>query len=221
MPNWCYTHYTFDGNANDIEAFHNNIEEWTSRNYLPNGFGVNWLGNIVQGSGLGKYMAPNCPSHLKLSCRGELIDICDIDDSRDASKSFSISTSTAWCEMPKMFIKIIEEFGYDISVAYQAEECGNEVYTIYDPDNLGCYDDASLYLEFFISDNERELFERYPVLKELSECSSYWNSGAFLDFINKYGFTSVDNFNDFFSENLDDDDFVIAHKFEYVNEIYE
>ena len=42
-----------------------------------------------------------------------------------------------------------------------------------------------------------------------------------IDFINKYGFTSVDNFNDFFSENLDDDDFVIAHQFEYVNEIYD
>ena len=221
MPNWCYTHYTFDGNANDIEAFHNNIEEWTSVDDNRSAFGESWLGNLVEKAGFGKYIATNCPEGLRIRCRGSISDIGEVEDSSDERKSFSLSTETAWYAMPKIFFEIIEKFEYNISVAYQVEECGMGIYEIYDPDNLGCYDDASLYLDLFINDNEEEVFEKYPVLKELSECNAYWNLYAFLEFINKYGFISVEHFNDFFGENLDDDDFVVAHKFEYIDEVYE
>ena len=113
MPNWCYTHYTFNGNADDIEAFHNNIEEWTSVDDNRSDFGESWLGNLVEKAGFGKYIATNCPDGLRIRCRGSIDYIGEVEDSSDERKSFSLSTETAWYAMPKIFFEIIEKFEYD------------------------------------------------------------------------------------------------------------
>lgn len=220
MPNWCYTHYTFDGNTSDVVDFYHKLDEWTSEEHIKNGFGYGWLGNVVSKAGFGKFMAPNCPDKLRMRCRGSVTDISEVNRIDENSSSFGVWVESAWYATPKIFFAIIDKYHYDISVAYQVEEGGNEIYQIYDPDNLGCYDDESLYLDLCVDMNDEDL-EEYPVLKELLDGGTYWNSGAFLEYIKQYGFESVEDFNEYFYQNLSDDDFVVAHKFEYIDEVYE
>ena len=56
-------------NEEKLEKFYHLLEEWTSKNYKENGFGLNWLGNIVGNSGIGTIDAGK---ESDLRCRGRL-----------------------------------------------------------------------------------------------------------------------------------------------------
>jgi len=131
MPNWCGTHITINHeDANKLEQLYNLIEEWTSKNYKENGFGLNWLGNVVGNSGID---TSDENKDFSVRCRGS-ITYMDFDGGQ-----IIIDTETAWCPMLKMWIKILEKYLPDAELTYTAEECGCEIYYTNDPCIVGKY----------------------------------------------------------------------------------
>ncbi len=146
MPNWCYTRITINHeNETELKNLYKLIEEWTSKNYMENGFGHNWLGNIVLGSGVGTVDTGN---DTDLRCRGN-IDYSDLNDNQ-----LIIHTETAWNPMLKMWIKVLEKYLPDAELLYEAEECGCGLYSTNDPYMKGCYYIDSWDIEDIESDME-------------------------------------------------------------------
>lgn len=132
MPNWCFTQMIFHGAKEEIKDFHSKIEEWTSKNYQENGFGVNWLGNVLHGAGLGDRINSDVDS---LRCRGNITYLGEVETFKGSTEAtFNLDTETAWCPMTLMWSEVIITLGYKtIGFSYCAEEPGFEIYDIYDP----------------------------------------------------------------------------------------
>ena len=146
MPNWCFTQMIFHGEKEEIKDFHSKIKEWTSKNYQENGFGVNWLGNVLHGAGLG-HRIDSTTDHL--SCRGDITYLGDVDVFKDSNEAtFNLDTDTAWCPMTLMWSEVIKSQNYNsIGFSYSAEEPGYEIYEIYDP--YGDFSDK-YYIDIFV-----------------------------------------------------------------------
>lgn len=130
MPNWCSTNISIKcKNKEDATMLYNKIEEWTSSDYCKNGFGHNWLGNIVGNSGLDKLK----DGDFSIRCRGEL-SYLDLNDNE-----LIISTETAWTPMVQMWVKLCEKYISEYEIFYSAEECGCGLYFTNDPDLIGKY----------------------------------------------------------------------------------
>jgi hypothetical protein len=149
----------FHGIKSEMEDFHNKLEEFTSKNYMENGFGTTWLGNIVCGAGLGDRVDSK---ENRLRCRGNVTYLGDLSGFEeykpDQDVCFQVDTNTAWAPMSKMWVEVIKALGYKtIGFSYQAEECGCELYQTYDP--YGEFDDK-YYVDCFFDgedENNREL----------------------------------------------------------------
>ena len=125
MPNWCYTQITINcDDKNKLEEFEKRINEWTSHNYIENGFGLNWLGNIVGNSGIG---TTDTGEEIYLRCRGRLTYLDNTGD------QLIIDTETAWEPMLKMWVKLLDKYLPEAELIYQAQECGFELYLTNDP----------------------------------------------------------------------------------------
>lgn len=146
MPNWCFTQMIFHGEKEEVNDFHNKIKEWTSKNYQDNGFGVNWLGNVLHGAGLGHRISSDT-DHLR--CRGDIVYFGDIDTFKGSNEAtFLLDTETAWCPMVLMWDEVIKAMGYKtVGFSYKAEEPGCEIYEVFDP-----YDDflEKYYIDIFV-----------------------------------------------------------------------
>ena len=132
MPNWCFTQMIFHGEKEEIKDLHEKIEEWTSKNYEENGFGVTWLGNILYGAGLGDRLKAD---NNVLRCRGEITYLGELETFPDSEEALlKLDVETAWCPMTLMWNAVIEAMGYKtVGFSYCAEEPGCEIYEIYDP----------------------------------------------------------------------------------------
>ena len=146
MPNWCFTQMIFHGEKDEIKDFHSKIEEWTSKNYEENGFGVKWLGNVLHGAGLGHRIDSETD---RISCRGDITYIGEVDAYDGAMEAtFNLDTETAWCPMCEMWTEVINAVGYKtIGFSYCAEEPGLEIYETYDP--YGDFD-SKYYVDVFV-----------------------------------------------------------------------
>lgn len=147
MPNWCFTQMIFHGEKEEIKDFHSKIEEWTSKNYQENGFGVNWLGNVLHGAGLGHRIDSNA-DHLR--CRGDITFLGPVETFKDSTEAiFNLDTETAWCPMTLMWSEVISAMCYkSIGFSYSAEEPGCEIYEIYDP--YGDFSDEKYYVDIYV-----------------------------------------------------------------------
>lgn len=156
MPNWCYTRITFHGNKTEIEDFHEKIDKWTSEEFAENGFGPNWLGNILHRVGLSDRIDSE---ENRLRCRGSVGYVEDVEVCSDNDATFYIDTETAWTPMLEMWVATIKALKYEtIGFSYLAEEPGMCVYEIYDP--YGDYDE-SYYVDTYLcgaDENDTNLF---------------------------------------------------------------
>ena len=131
MPNWCYTNITIRHESEkEIQNLEELINRWTNKNYMENGFGHNWLGNIVLGSGVGT--VDTC-KETDLSCRGSITDY------HRTGNELVINTETAWSPMMKMWVKILEKYLPDAELLYNADECGMGINDTNDPDLVDKY----------------------------------------------------------------------------------
>lgn len=131
MPNWCYTNITIRHESEtEVRKLEVLINGWTNRNYMENGFGNKWLGNVVLGSGVGTV---DTSRETDLSCRGSIVDYYR------SGNELVISTETAWSPMMKMWVKILEKYLPDAEIIYNADECGMGINDTNDPELAGKY----------------------------------------------------------------------------------
>lgn len=139
MPNWCYTNITMSGQPDNVKWLRDKVEEWTSENLYENGFGKNWLGNIVIGAELASYdeICNGDPNKIEQppNCRGSLVYM-DIDSD---NTSLTISTETAWTPKMNMWRMINDQYNLGLEIIYYAEEPGIGIFVSNDPTEVGYY----------------------------------------------------------------------------------
>lgn len=135
MPNWCNTEiHIIHDDTEKLNKLSDLISEWTSKDYCENGFGYNWLGNIVGNSGIAKWTDDfHTDSGESIRCRGSLI-YYEVN-----GNSLNITTETAWGPMVRMWVLVCEKYLPGAQIYFTAEECGNCVYETNDPDYIGKY----------------------------------------------------------------------------------
>ncbi len=174
MPNWCFTQMIFHGEKEELNDLHSKIEEWTSKNYDENGFGVNWLGNVLHGAGLG-HQIDSDTDHLR--CRGDITYLGELETFPDSEEAlFRLDVETAWCPMVLMWKAVIEEMKYQsVGFSYCAEEPGCEIYEIYDPYG-GDFTDK-YYIDIFLEGDD----EKNEKLLKLYDYRDYDNDDELRD----------------------------------------
>lgn len=131
MPNWCVTYVCINYNNEDkIKDLYNKIVNWTSKNYMNNGFGTSWLGNVVLGSEVGTV---DTDPKTDVECRGS-IDFIDHNDTQ-----IQIQTETAWVPMLAVWQKVIDKYLPGAKIIYDATEHGNGIYYTNDLELKDCY----------------------------------------------------------------------------------
>lgn len=131
MPNWCLTNISINcDNDKALKELYGKIEQWTSKNYMDNGFGCNWLGNVVLGAKIGTV---DTDIKTDVRCRGD-IGYLDCNDNQ-----IVIQTDTAWEPMLKVWLKVIEKYLPEAELIYDAYETGCELYVTNDPCLIGKY----------------------------------------------------------------------------------
>lgn len=197
MPNWCYTEIRIvSDDSKGMENLYKEVQEWTSKNFMPNGFGLNWLGNIVGNSGIGTI---DTGEPTDFSCRGELLGM-SISASNSRKDVLYISTNTAWEPMLGMWYMLADKYLCESEIYYTAEEPGCGIFITNEPELSGnYYIDAGDYLEdYYNSCSTRE--EVIEVLQKILK-------------------TDESNFNALIEE-LDESDFsecIGIHRWEYVH----
>lgn len=163
MPNWCFTSITITGpSVKETKNFYNLIIDWTSKNYCPNDFGNNWLGNIVGNSGIGNI------EDEKYECRGTL-EYLDYD----GSKTINLDTQTAWAPMIKMWVALINKYLPGGKLIYTAEECSCDVYLTNDPEYAEKYYYDSWGETGSLTNAEKERYEKCEAAHESCEKLSF------------------------------------------------
>ena len=215
MPNWCNTNIIISGKSKKEECdFYQNLIMWVKEPCIENGFGTNWLGNVVERSGIAKWDVLIGDFIPTVKCRGCILNL-NIDNS-----GISLQTETAWVPMIKMWKDICDKYfpsGYDI--VYWAEEPGCDVYETndymyensyvfdnqiesYDDDD--CFNEEELTLmkkyESMHSCSEDELVDILSEMlntdeKDINKLLELFNESKFSDvvFITKWNFVYIEN----------------------------
>ena len=146
MPNWCGTSMTIEGPKAEIENIHRKIKEWTSRNYVENDFGVNWLGNVVVGAGF---------SYETLACRGLITSMDEEITARQDEPGiyyFQVQYESAWTDINGTWETILEKFAPNCDIYFVAEELGCEYFVTNDRDKR-YYDDEIIVMSYLEQSN--------------------------------------------------------------------
>lgn len=147
MANWCSTRISMRSKDKEqVKKLYDLIEEWTSeeRNH-KNGFGNDWLGNVVLNAEIGT-VDTNPTTDLK--CRGWISDL-DIDD-----EELVIWTETAWVPMLKMWVEVRDKYLPDADIIYEATEEGCGVFWTNDLDYGECYMVANYNLNDYVPEDK-------------------------------------------------------------------
>lgn len=122
MPNWCFTNYAIYGDEKPLRSLYNKMKRLEKRkeSLLPNGFGKNWLGNLVKRLGGN----PN-----SVYCRGDWTNLKF--DHEDGFPVLRFDTQTAWSRMDEVE-SLIESYhedrGEQVSIFFLSEELGNGIF---------------------------------------------------------------------------------------------
>lgn len=159
MPNWCFTNITIIHHDKErLDGFERLLNLWTSSNAMENGFGLDWLGNIVLNSEVGTV---DTGKDTDLRCRGTVDSICNDGD------QIVIQTTTAWRPMMKMWKKVVDKYLPGAALIYSASEEGNAFFVTNDEDLRGCYVIDAYDMEDIESDWEAEESEVISILQKI------------------------------------------------------
>lgn len=152
MPNWCFTNYKIYGNEKPLRSLYNKMKRLENRkkSLLPNGFGKNWLGNLVKRLGGN----PN-----SVHCRGNWTNLKF--EHEDGFPVLRFDTQTAWSRMDEVE-SLIETYhkdrGEQVSIFFLSEELGNGIFETNDekgdvfPEQV-IVDDEQNSMEYFTEEN--------------------------------------------------------------------
>lgn len=169
MPNWCSSCITFYSKEQmQLQKMLNDFFEiYREKPTVDNSFGYGWMGNYAN-----RYLKAVGGSE-NVDCRGLVCGISDTLSKKDEFYYFKIETQTAWSPKIAIWREIIKDNYSSVSIAYCAEECGNEVYNIWD--ELGIFYDFKYAIS---SSHGGEYFDRPDVaskeelIQELKEIYS-------------------------------------------------
>ena len=154
MPNWCVSEIYICGDKKETQTLIKKIQEYTSHNAKENDFGLQWLGNIVLNSG---FKTTDEDSVNGFECRGSILEYGIVN-----SVGLRILTQTAYEQMNKIWLTLIEKYAPHCKLHFIAEEPNHGVYEKYeDPsDSTAFFDDIDYKLEFELNDldlDEKEI----------------------------------------------------------------
>ena len=121
MPNWCFTSYCIEGSKTEITDLYQKLQSLSERkeSLHPNGFGLEWLGNIVLLLG---------GDFEQIKCRGSFHSLSLSEDG-----VLRFDTATAWGEMNEVW-EFVKKSYPSIQYYWLAEEGGNCYYATNDKD---------------------------------------------------------------------------------------
>jgi hypothetical protein len=153
MPNWCYTDYVIEGDdPNEVADLYQKLEslEQMEKSPVENGFGKNYLGNVLHLFGKG---------WMEMDCRGLFYDLDLIDG------HIRFRTETAWSDCSELWVFVCSRYK-TLRHYYRAEECGCCYFVTNDAD--GKYFPERY--EFYAMNSDCESLEtKEEVLKLASE----------------------------------------------------
>lgn len=210
MPNWCSNIIVIEeGNKPEIEKLGALIQKWTSQSYVKNGFGDNWLGNIVYGAGF-KRSDEDKESGFK--CRGSITDM----DLNEEDGILCITTETAWGPMNEMWHAIIEKFAPNSFFQCCSEEPGNEYFCIEEDKGCTRYFQDDYFVEVWSENNKN--FE--PWILELFSFRSFTRERLKKVLAEKFGNKQIEELvqlaNDYMEDIFKEDGFGHIYKYERV-----
>ncbi len=114
MPNWCITRYKCCSQGDEAQQLYDIMKglQDAEVSRLPNGFGTNWLGNLVDALGA---------DPKEVGCRGSWNDLQLYED------CLSFYTETAWYRCTEVEDLIRETFP-DLNIYFMCEEPGMAIY---------------------------------------------------------------------------------------------
>ena len=185
------TSYTIVGKAGDVERINNALENHPVKEKSAE----NWQGNILNALGVSYDALEN------RSLRGFLYEHDYIGEIGDGDAQLKMLFEEAWCRTE--FAEVLSELFPDISIYWQAEEPGCNIYQT--NDSAGGFYPERYYVDTCIDGNyESEYFtteeEAYEWLSQISDCKCAADVEAFND--NR--------------EKADSDDFIYVHEYEIV-----
>ena len=134
MPNCCTTDVIISHpDAEKIKMLFDKITEWTSKDFIPGGFGFGhgWLGNVVGFSGIDVFKNGEF-EHT--SCRGCIGDF-EIEDDNE----IRIHQDDAWTPHVGLWKKVIDKYLPDAKIDFTADEPGNNLYVTTDDYLIGLF----------------------------------------------------------------------------------
>lgn len=122
MPNWCFSSYAAEGPKDQIQKLYDmmtSLAAMPAPGLIENGFGSNWLGNLVMAMGVNPLEQNN------FRCRGSFsnLDLCN--------GVLTFDTETAWCEADDTR-RLIEEKFPGVHLYFIAEEFAMEYWVTND-----------------------------------------------------------------------------------------
>ena len=122
MANWCINYITIcNDDKKELEKLQGLIDEWTSKNYRENPYGLQWLGNVVGNSGVDTWSEEK-GEFTSTKTRGWIEEMELTDD------ALLLQASTAWSPMVQLWDKVVKKYSKDSVVLFSAEETGEEIY---------------------------------------------------------------------------------------------
>ena len=155
MPNWCSTTYKCTGRKKDLKKLYETLNRLrlSEKPRVDNGFGVLWLGCVVDALG---------GNWEDVACRGQIFDF-GLNEEKNV---LTIVQETAWCEQSD-FRGFLEFRFPGMKIYYQEEESGCDIY--YTNDDTGCYFPERYILNWYNEDNGDSSYEYYETLEDIIE----------------------------------------------------
>lgn len=142
MPNWCWTSYVFHGPKDQVDIFKGTLFRAIKKHPIENGFGDNWLGNVLAVIGIDEDIIVSSGNRTEYYCRGSFDVIDEVVYSNDPNDVNSellsdlyVDTTTAWGPMPNVWDRVIEKYSLDrVGYSYRSEEEGMMEFIVHNHD---------------------------------------------------------------------------------------
>lgn len=209
MSNPCFTNYVFHGEKMELEKLKNSILGWIAPSPGKNHWENSHLANILRGAGLGNGIDNPNPK-LKIPCRGTIEEVQEIcDNGKDCT--FSVSTETAWEPMAKMWNEVISALKLNIGFSFSAEEPGNEIFWIYDPNKYNDFSRQEVYIDAAGDLKTEALYGYYTEEEAIKALNSFFNTD----------YSRLEDFSDLAEKYEDENEgsIIEIHRFTFDNEL--
>lgn len=221
MPNLCLSEVYIHGAENEIQTLYDKIKEFTSHNAKANDFGLEWLGNIILNAG---FKTTDEDQENGFESRGSIADYRLVN-----KNELGIFTETAYGQMNRIWVALIEKYAPNCKLHFIAYEPNNEVFEKYEDlsDSILYFNDIDYNIEVDIEDKTHLNKYSLNLINKLEEKTG-WGKKELLQIVNSFllgkGQEKIEEnqLEDFFKNYIDEIDFlkigsVVFDKYKILN----